>query len=148
MSAAARDAASYLPDAEAFEAGAIDPARFDHAAHVHVAWCYLRRWRLPEAIARLAAALEALTGRLGAQAKYHETVSWFFMIVIAERMAASESADWEAFRRANEDLFAGSRALLAGYYSDECLASARARRRFVLPDRVPARRDGGQGLPG
>lgn len=139
MSAAASPAAGRcLPDVGTFEAGAFDAARFDHEAHVHVAWCYLARYPLAEAIARFTSALRALTVRLGAAAKYHETVSWFFMIVLADRMADGKHADWETFRRRNADLFTDARALLARHYSEECLASARARARFVLPDRAPS----------
>lgn len=123
-----------LPDAAAFESGVIDPERFDHAAHVHVAWCYLQQYPLAEAIARFTSALRALTIRLGAEGKYHETVSWFFMILIAERMAADPAGDWETFRQANGDLFDDAGALLERHYSAECLASEGARQRFVLPD--------------
>ncbi len=139
MSAAAASAASaaaYLPGVAELESGAIDGARFDHAAHVHVAWCCLERYPLAEAIARFTAGLKALTRRQGAEAKYHETVSWFFMVVVADRRALSPAADWETFRRQNPDLFHDARALLRRHYSDGCLASARARSRFVLPDRL------------
>lgn len=132
--------APYLPDVGLFEAGEIDAERFDHAAHVHVAWCYLRRYPLAEAIARFTAALRTLTARLGAQAKYHETISWFFMILISDRLAADPACGWEAFRQRNRDLVDDAGALLQAHYSGECLASERARRRFVLPDRAPASR--------
>jgi hypothetical protein len=135
---AAANAVPYLPGVDELEAGAIDPSRFDHAAHVHVAWCYLRRYRLAEAVARFTAALHALTVRLGATAKYHETVSWFFLVVVAERIAEGGAHDWETFRRDNADLFTDARALIARHYSAELLASPAARSRFVLPDRVPA----------
>lgn len=135
---AARLEAAYLPDIADFEAGAIDAGRFDHRAHLHVGWCYLRQYPLAEAIARFTAALRALTIRLGAEGKYHETVSWFFMIVIADRMAEAPAGDWEAFRNANRDLFGNPGDLLRRNYSPECLASERARGCFVLPDRVAA----------
>ena len=133
---AKRREAAYLPDIAAFESGAIDVQRFDHRAHLHVAWCYLREYPLAEAIMRFTAALRALTVRVGAQGKYHETVSWFFMVLIADRMAGTEAGDWEAFGNANGDLLSDARSLLRRHYSDECLASESARRRFVLPDRA------------
>ena len=132
--AAKRRETAYLPDIAAFESGAIDVQRFDHRAHLHVGWCYLREYPLAEAITRFTAALRALTVRVGATGKYHETVSWFFMILIAERMAGMPAGDWEAFGHANGDLLNDARGLLRRHYSDECLASERARRRFVLPD--------------
>jgi hypothetical protein len=128
-----------LPDVQAFEAGAIDPAGFDHEAHVHVAWCYLQQFPLAEAIARFTAALRSLTQRLGATGKYHETISWFFLIEIADRCDLCVGSDWETFRRTHPDLFEDASGLLRRHYSPACLASARARRRFVLPDRAPVR---------
>lgn len=134
-------APAYLPDITDFEAGAIDARLFDHRAHLHVGWCYLRQYPLAEAIARFTAALRALTLSLGAEGKYHETVSWFFMIVIGERLADAPAGDWKGFRNANPDLFGNAGDLLRRHYSPECLASGRARERFVLPDRVAASTD-------
>lgn len=117
-----------------FEAGRVDPAGFDQAAHVRIAWCYLRLYPPFEAIRRFSAALEALTGRLGVADKYHATITGFFLLLIAERMALDPAADWIAFRDGNGDLFRGSAALLRSHYSRERLDSAIARRQFLLPD--------------
>jgi hypothetical protein len=117
-----------------FEAGMVDPAQFDHEAHVRTAWCYLQQYPLAVAIHRFTSTLRALTVRLGISQKYHETVSWFFLIVIAERCACSPAGDWNRFRADNADLFDRATMLLRQHYSAECLASSRARQRFVLPD--------------
>jgi hypothetical protein len=119
----------------AFEAGEIDPATFSHEAHVHVAWCYLQAYPLAEAIAKFTAALRSWTERLGAARKYHETISWFFMIAIADRGAAG--CDWETFRAQNGDLIENGTALLRQHYSESCLSSERAKHHFALPDRIP-----------
>jgi len=121
----------------AFEAGDIDPGRFDHEAHVRVAWCYLQKAPAAVTIARFTSALRALTVRFGMPQKYHETISWFFIIVIADRIARSASRDWEGFKTANRDLVENSSALLRQHYSADHLNSPEARQRFVLPDRVP-----------
>jgi hypothetical protein len=120
-------------DIRSFEAGEIDPDDFDHAAHVYIAWCYLQDHGLLDAIARFTSALRALTVRLGAQAKYHETITWFFLIVIAERCAKTPSADWPSFRQHNADLLRDA-SILRRSYTAERLQSELARRQFVLPD--------------
>ena len=127
------------PDSEIawFEAGEIVPQDFDHEAHVRIGWCYLQRYPAAIAISRFTAALRSLTVRLGVPQKYHETVTWFFMIVIAERIAGSQAADWQSFREGNPDLVKCAAALLTRHYSKACLASEHARRCFVLPDLVP-----------
>jgi hypothetical protein len=124
----------------AFEAGHIDPEQFDHAAHVRVVWCYLQLLPAADTLVRFTSALRALTERLGMPQKYHETITWFFVIVIANRVAGSASRSWEDFKRANADLIGNSSTLLKRHYSAGCLDSPEARRRFVLPDLAPAHR--------
>jgi hypothetical protein len=121
----------------AFEAGDIDPHQFDHEAHVRVVWCYLQQFPVAVTVARFTSALRALTVRLGVPQKYHETISWFFIIVIADRVARSASRNWEGFRTENHDLVGGSSALLKQHYSADHLNSTEARQRFVLPDLAP-----------
>ena len=120
-----------------FENGSIDPEQFDHEAHIFVAWLYLQDYDLKDAISRFCAALRRLTIKLGMESKYHQTLSWFFMILIAERMAASDADDWQAFRQQNQDIFARQPSIVSAYYSGDRLDSALARKQFLLPDRRP-----------
>jgi hypothetical protein len=118
---------------EAFEAADVDAERFDHEAHVYVGWLYLERFSLLDAIDRFTSALKRLTIKLGVAEKYHETISWFFLIMIEERRQSSDADSWMDFRAENDDLFRG-RELLQRFYSDRCLQGALAKRSFVLPD--------------
>ena len=86
-----------------FQAADLDPARFDHEAHIYVAWLYLREYPREVAIASFDAALRRLTEKIGAAPKYNAMITWLFLLLIAERMDASE--DWAAFRASNTDLF-------------------------------------------
>ncbi|NIV16925.1 MAG: hypothetical protein GWN47_00615 [Woeseiaceae bacterium] len=122
---------------EAFEAGAIDVGAFDHEAHVYVGWLYLERYSLLDAIGRYTAALQRLTRQLGIPGKYHETITWFFLVLIEERRSRAKTEGWTAFRLANPDLCLEADAILRGYYSRELLASPLARTSFLLPDSRP-----------
>lgn len=119
-----------------FEAGNIKPETFDHEAHVYIAWLYLDNYSLAEAIGRFTDTLKRWTVEIGAQDKYHETISWFFLLSIAERRASASSNNWLAFRHDNHDLFSRDDNILTRYYSNELLWSDRARTSFVLPDRL------------
>ncbi|MDH4108661.1 MAG: hypothetical protein OEW35_10100 [Gammaproteobacteria bacterium] len=122
---------------EDFESGRVDPADFDHAAHVYVAWRLLGEVPIVSAIERYTAALRRLTARLGMPGKYHETITWFFLFLIAERRQACSSGAWDEFVAANPDLLQDAGLLLAGYYTPDRLCSDAARASFLLPDRVP-----------
>ena len=120
------------------EDGTIDPGAFDHSAHVYAAWLYLDEYPLLDAVARFSAALKRLTLQLGVPDKYHETVTWFYMLLIAERREVAQDNDWFVFCRSNPDLFCRDDNVLKRYYSSELLGSERARQSFVLPDRIAA----------
>ncbi len=117
-----------------FRTATVDPAEFDHEAHVLVAWRYLQDDELLPAIAKYSAALKTLTRKLGVESKYHETITWFYMIAVGERISESGNTDWSSFKAANEDLFARDPSLIRQFYSNAHLMSEQARRVFVLPD--------------
>ena len=131
MNAAARPAVTV----ETFEAGTLDPEAFDHESHVYLGWLYLERFPLLESIERYSAALLRLTSALGVPGKYHETITWFYLILIAERREAARGQGWFTFRSENDDLFNAAR-MLGRYYTRECLMSDRARQSFALPDKL------------
>jgi hypothetical protein len=121
---------------ESLESAAIDAEAFDHEAHIYVGWLYLERYPLTEAIEQFTNALRRLTRKLGASGKYHETISWFYLLLIEERRSVSTPNDWFAFRGANNDLFCRDDNIIERYYSKELISSDRARQSFVLPDRL------------
>jgi hypothetical protein len=120
------------------EQSRIEGASFDHEAHVYLAWLYLDRYPVTEAIERYTAALKRLTAKLGVPGKYHDTITWFFMLIIAQRRIGNVSADWQDFKEKNADLLSREANVLNRYYSKETLATDAARQSFVLPDRLVA----------
>lgn len=122
---------------EAFEAGEIDAGQFNHEAHVYMGWLYLGRFDTDTAIGRFTAALIRLTEKLGVPEKYHATITWFFLVLIAERRLSERGKSWAEFRAHNGDLFLPKGGILQRYYSRERITSDVARRQFLLPDLVP-----------
>ena len=90
---------------KAFEAGDVDPGRFDHEAHIYVGWLYLQTYELNKAISLFDAALRRLTRKIGAEKKYNAVITWLFLLLINERMREGEA--WTTFRIRNSDLFEG-----------------------------------------
>ncbi|MGI9629175.1 MAG: hypothetical protein ACR2QM_20295 [Longimicrobiales bacterium] len=115
---------------------AVPPGEFNHRAHVRMAWNYLRLYPVHEVLGRFSAALKAFATSAGAPKKYHETITWALILVVQERLNASDTGTWAAFAEDNPDLFVWPGGALSQYYSPELLASDRARRTFAMPDRV------------
>ena len=119
---------------EQFESGGLDAGRFDHEAHVYIAWLYIDRYSLATAIGRFDEALRKATNRLGVPEKYHATITWLFLLLINERFLKNEV--FSEFRYRNPDLFQNIGTTIRKYYSDALLSSDAARERFVLPDQL------------
>ncbi len=130
----------HLDDAElvaAFEALAVKPQDFRHREHVRLGFALLARER---DLARAAVAFRALLKRfadaVGATGKYHETITWAYLAIIAERMQARPYASSRELLADHPDLLDHRGGALARHYDlGELLASPLARTTFVLPRR-------------
>lgn len=113
-------------------------AEFHHEQHVHVAWMFVRRYGMPQALAEFTTAIKRFAAAKGAHSLYHETITWAFLLLIAERQARTPANTWEAFAAANRDLLSWKPSVLERYYAKDVLQSELARRVFVMPTRSPA----------
>ena len=120
----------------AFESTELPGEQFTHAAHVRVAWCYLRRMSTPEALAKFDVALRRFATKNGAAGKYHATITTAFMLLIAERLESARDLTWTAFAARHPELLTKQPSILSQYYNADTLTSERARRVFVMPDRL------------
>jgi hypothetical protein len=134
-----------------FEDGTLAETGLHHADHVRLAWLYLSRQPLLPALERFTSGLKRFAAAAGKIDRYHETITWAWLLLIHERMErAGRPPDWRGFITANADLLDREKGVLTGYYKEDTLASELARRVFVLPDRgfEPGRRIGtGAGAP-
>jgi hypothetical protein len=121
---------------EAFESGRLSPDLFHHRDHVRLAWIFLRRMPVLDALSRFSDGLKRYATSLGKADRYHQTITWAFLLLINERMARGEAATFEAFAADNADLLTWSPSVLSAYYREETLTSPLARRTFLLPDRL------------
>lgn len=110
--------------------------QFHHRQHVQVAWLFVLKYGMPGALGEFSAAIKRFADAKGATGLYHETITWAFLLLIAERQARNPADDWPAFEAANPDLLVWKPSILGRYYSKELLASDLARRTFLMPDRI------------
>ncbi len=120
-----------------FEDASLANEAFHHADHVKMAFLYLSRYSVLEALLRFSSSLGRFAAAKGKPGLYNETITWAFLLLIRERMArAGQSQNWTAFASANADLLNWKDNVLKKYYRDDTLASDLARRVFLLPDRA------------
>jgi hypothetical protein len=120
-----------------FEEGTTPPDTFHHADHVRLAFEYLRRFTALEALGKFSLALRRFAAAQGKADRYHETITWAYLLLIRERIARVECPQtWDEFIERNPDLLLWKDGVLAALYRPETLASDLARRTFILPDRV------------
>ena len=113
------------------------PGAFHHADHVRVAFAYVSEMTLAEALAKFPAALRRFAQAQGKPNLYHQTITWAYLLLIADRRARADGAQsWEEFAERNPDLLLWKGGVLDRFYSRATLDSDLARRRFVFPDRV------------
>jgi len=107
---------------------------FHHQQHVQVAWMFVRTHGMPAALAEFTGAIKRFADAKGATGLYHETITWAFLLLIADRQARRPAATWQEFEAANADLLVWKPSILNRYYSKELLSSDLARRTFLMPD--------------
>jgi hypothetical protein len=122
---------------EGFENGTLSGANFHHQDHVRMVWLYLRGNSVLETLNRFSAGLKRLATANEKPNLYHETITWAYVFLIHQRMESDQSEQrWPEFAEQNPDLIDWKDNILKSYYEDQTLRSERARRMFVLPDRI------------
>ena len=127
-----RAAAERCPDLERFVRGEIDATAFPHREHVRMAFEMLRRHDFAESVWYFSRTLRAMATRAGRPQAFHQTVTIAFLALIAERIERGGASDFAAFARAHPEML--DKQALTRWYRPEQLASAVARRTFVLPE--------------
>jgi hypothetical protein len=121
---------------ERFESCSLDKEDFHHKDHVRLAWIYLSRFPVLEALSRFSEGLKRFAQSLGKEGLYHETITWSYLLLIRERIARAQAEEsWEEFARTNSDILNWRESVLKLYYRDETLKSDLARRVFIFPDK-------------
>ncbi len=113
---------------------------FHHTQHVRVAWLFVRRYGIQQALQEFPLALKRFATAKGAPTLYHETITWAYLLLINERQQRAPAADWSTFASANADLLSWKPSILDTFYTRATLASDLAKRTFVMPDRIGERR--------
>ncbi|HEY0938852.1 MAG TPA: hypothetical protein VGE08_02040 [Steroidobacter sp.] len=119
----------------AFEQGTLDPAQFSHRQHLALAWRYLQRDGFPEGAQQFRYHLQRYVASVGAEGKYHETVTWAYLVLLNEErcLRSPPGESFEAMIQRRADLLDHRNGAIMRCYSKSQLDSPEARRVFMLP---------------
>lgn len=119
-----------------FETCALEKDDWDHEAHVHMGWIYLREVPLAKATARLRDGIFRYPEDSDPFCRYHETLTRFWMTQIGRALeGAPEGESFPEFLERNPHL--QDKRLVLQYYSQPVLMSEEARESWVEPNRAP-----------
>jgi len=112
------------------------PSDFHHASHLQVAWVYLTEsLSVQEAANKMRQTLRRLAAVAGKPEKYHETITLFWVHLLARARTVSCARRLEDVVHANPQLLEKDFPL--AYYSSERLFSHEARASWMEPDLKP-----------
>ena len=121
---------------EAFEAGTLDKSRWTHAAHVLTGACYVHSFGEAAATARMRERVSAFNLAVGGKntftSGYHETITVFWIKLLAAHHSPEESRASFAHRAVRE--LAYNRSIYADFYDFDLVASTEARRVWIAPN--------------
>ena len=124
----------------ALERGEIANESFHHLSHLHVAWVYLTESSsVKEAAAKMRNTLQRFAASAGKSEKYHETITLFWVHLLAGMRAFGSRESLQQIVQANPQLLEKNFPL--AYYSAGRLFSDEARTSWVEPDLKPLSTD-------
>lgn len=128
-----------ITDAEfvrAFLSGAIPNARFHHRDHLRLAWSMIRERGAAAAANDIASAIRHVAAQHGHPEKYHETITQFWVRIVAHMLAARpDLTTFAEFLDTFPQLL--DQNLPYHHWRRDTMWSAPARARWVEPDLLP-----------
>jgi hypothetical protein len=122
---------------EQFESCTLPGECFHHQDHVRLAWLYLCRYTLMDALVKFSEGLKRFALSKGKAGLYHETITLAYIFLIHERLKRCDARQsWQEFADANTDLLDWQNNVLKKLYREETLFSEFARSVFVFPDKT------------
>jgi hypothetical protein len=117
------------------EACQIPKEQWTHAAHIRMAWCYLRKFKTwQQALPAVREGIHRLNRAHDNPKGYHESITVAYLRIMDERFKRNHLIDWEAFTAAHPDLLDYGSPVFLIYYHRETIFSPKARQYFMEPD--------------
>ena len=124
-----------------FENGTLSKSEWTHGAHVAAAASYLFNSNfetiMPLMRARISAFNLAVGGANTPTSGYHETLTHFWLLIVAESLRQHPPSSRFAAARHAVQVFGEARTLHTLYYSGDIVKDTKARQQWRAPDLLP-----------
>ena len=120
-----------------FSKATLDPALFNHEAHLRLAWIHIKTSGVEMAVKDISKQLKQYTEVLGFQEKYHETVTVAAILAVNHFMSKSTSDCFKGFIDQFPRLKTNFKDLLEQHYHKDIFSSPEARKRYLEPEILP-----------
>ncbi|AZQ60733.1 hypothetical protein EI427_00465 [Flammeovirga pectinis] len=120
-----------------FRNGSLDPALFNHEAHLRLAWLYITTFDLERAEYEIQKQLQNYVKIVGASDKYHKTLTIVAVRMVNHFIQKSKSTNFGNFIREFPQMNKEFKQLINTHYSFNIFTSEKARQEFLEPDLLP-----------
>lgn len=120
-----------------FQSCTLDPALFNHEAHLRLAWIHVKKYGVEQAAENICTQLVAYTSHLGAADKFNKTLTIAATRAVYHFMQKTSAASFEEFIGQFPRLKTNFKDLIAAHYARDIFRSDIAKKEYVEPDRLP-----------
>ncbi len=117
-----------------FIACELNPSVFSHEAHLRLAWINIDKYGLEQAVKNIQNHLMNFVSHLGAEDKYHMTVTIAAVQAVNHFMEKSKSNNFNDFITEFPQLKNKFKELLNSHYSFDIFSSSKAKQSYLEPD--------------
>ena len=121
----------------AFRECTLDPALFNHEAHLRLAWIHLKSYGVTRAIENTCNQLIAFTASVGASEKYNKTLTIAAVKTVNHFMGRCSSVSFPEFIVEFPILKNDFKRLIFAHYSTDIFKSELAKREWIEPELRP-----------
>lgn len=112
----------------------LDPSIFNHAAHLRLAWIYIKKYGLAKAEELIQDQLKKYVAHVGAKDKYHTTLTIVAVKAVAHFIQQSNQSNFKEFIKMHPQLISNFKGLINSHYSFDIFVNDKARKVYLEPD--------------
>lgn len=119
---------------EEFRSRKMDPSIFTHEAHLRLTWIHINKYGIESARNNIEDQIKSFVKHVGAEDKYHQTVTIAAVNAVNHFIKKSEAKNFENFILEHSTLKSDFKELLNSHYSFNIFNSEKAKVEYVEPD--------------